>query len=105
MIRKLNHPSPKKTPILYLHGVTASADGVLLNTNGSIGSTLLDQGYTVYLGNFRGNKYNCFNRLIPNNSKLFWDYSFHESGIIDFPLYIDYVWNRTKLKMIIIGHS
>lgn len=75
------------------------------------GYLLADQGYDVWMGNFRGNRYSRRHATLDpdgddENRRKFWDFSWHEMGIHDLPEMIDYILLETgKTKLNYIGHS
>jgi lysosomal acid lipase/cholesteryl ester hydrolase len=73
----------------------------------SLAFILANQGYHVWLGNNRGNKYSRIHEQFnPDKNRKFWKYSFHEMGQYDLPAMIDYIRNKTgKEKIFYIGHS
>ncbi|KAG5318972.1 LIP3 Lipase, partial [Pseudoatta argentina] len=93
--------------VFIQHGMMATSDiWVLIGAGKDLAFLLVDKGYDVWLGNFRGNAY-CRShiKLSPQN-KEFWQFSYHEMGTRDLPAMIDYVLNYTKQKTIYyIGHS
>lgn len=68
---------------------------------------LADQGYDVWIGNARGNKYSrAHTYLDPDSGVDFWDFTWHQIGIYDIPAMIDYVLEQTGQEdMFYIGHS
>lgn len=95
------------SPVLLMHGLTGSADDfVLAGPEGGLAYLLADEGYDVWLGNARGNKYSRHHEHLKPSDGLFWDFSWHEIGLYDLPGMIDYMLNRTgNEKVIYIGHS
>lgn len=58
------------------------------------------------MGNSRGNRYSNTHISLNNETKAFWDFSWHEIGSIDVPTMIDYILGRTgQQKLHYIGHS
>lgn len=63
------------------------------------------------MGNARGNRYSRQHvSLDPDgrrrDRRRFWDFSWHEVGVIDLPVMIDYVLDHTKYQQLhYIGHS
>ena len=79
-------------PVLYLHGYESSSAELVLTDN-SLGFLLADQGYDVWLINFRGNVYsrnhtvspspmpNIFQSLDPDHiNGPFWNFTWWEMG-------------------------
>lgn len=116
-----------RPPILLVHGLGSSgSDYLSLGPDHSIGYTLADRGYDVWLFNARGNSYSQKNvlldpnlepelfydfRLIKNKRKIYIIYvtknfSFHEIGYYDLPATIDFILEQTgEEKIYYIGHS
>ncbi|XP_017769430.1 PREDICTED: uncharacterized protein LOC108557436 [Nicrophorus vespilloides] len=92
---------PRRNPkgIVFLqHPATASCTGWIDKGNSSLGFILWNAGYDVWLGNFRGNYYSRHHvNLYPNEYK-FWNYSFHELGVIDIPTMLKVVVDVTNAK-------
>ncbi|XP_018395697.1 PREDICTED: gastric triacylglycerol lipase-like [Cyphomyrmex costatus] len=87
----------KKTVVFFLGGLFCSSDiWVLVGPNKDLAFLLADEGYDVWLGNYRGNTY-CRShvKLSPQN-KEFWQFSHHEIGTRDLPAMIDYILNYTN---------
>lgn len=67
---------------------------------------LADEGYDVWMGNYRGNIYGRNHIKLSPNERKFWDFSYHEIGTIDLRNTIDYILNTTNNTSIIyLGHS
>ncbi|XP_015184619.1 PREDICTED: uncharacterized protein LOC107070697 [Polistes dominula] len=97
---------PNSHPVLVQHGLLASsADWVIPGPKKGLAYLLADDGYDVWLGNFRGNTYSrAHQNLSPNDAK-FWDFSWHEMGIYDLPAMITYITNLKQSNLTYIGHS
>ncbi|CAG9858847.1 unnamed protein product [Phyllotreta striolata] len=94
--------------VVYLqHGLlAASSDWVLLGPERGLGYLLADAGYDVWLGNVRGNRYSKNHTTYSVASEEFWNFSWHEIGMIDIPTMIDYVLKMTgKSQLYHVGHS
>ena len=88
-----------------MHGVLDSSDNFAIMEN-SIVNHLSSEGFDIYLGNNRGNKYSCTNNQYKSDSKEFWNHSFQEMAEIDFPLFINTIKKRTGIdKINVIAHS
>ena len=88
-----------------MHGVLDSSDNFAAMEN-SVVHHLSSQGFDIWLGNNRGNKYSCTNNKFLSDSKEFWDHSFQEMAEIDFPLFLKTVKEKTgRDKIDVIAHS
>ena len=69
------------------HGLKcSSADWV----TGGLAYILVDAGFDVWLGNFRGNNYSLDHEWLTKEQKAFWDFSWDHHGSHDLPAMIDY---------------
>ncbi|XP_065172848.1 lipase 1-like, partial [Atheta coriaria] len=100
--------TPKKPPILLMHGLVCSSFSYLTSGEKSLPYYLAKNGFDVWLGNARGNAFSRKHIAIdPDvNPKQFFDFSWHEIGSIDLPTIIDYILTQTKhKKLYYAGHS
>lgn len=90
-----------------MHGMlSSSADWVLMGPQVSFAYMLADLGYDVWMGNSRGNRYSNTHRTLNNETKDYWDFSWHEIGVLDLPAMIDYTVSTTgQSKLHYVGHS
>jgi len=98
---------PIKGVVLLQHGLTDSSAGYCLNApSEGLPYILADDGWDVWLGNNRGNGYSMNNIHYGPTDPEFWDFSWDDMALIDFPTNIDYVLSATGVKKIAyIGHS
>ncbi|KAF2890923.1 hypothetical protein ILUMI_15250 [Ignelater luminosus] len=101
---------PDKRSVIYLqHGILASsADWVLPDPRKGFAYILADFGYNVLMSNVRGTRYSRKHTYLDpeRHSLQFWDFSWHEIGVIHIPTMIDYIINKTnENKLFYIGHS
>ena len=68
---------------------------------------LAEQGYDVWLGNFRGNTYSRAHlSLNPDVDNDYWRFTWDEMATRDLPAMLDYVMEQTgKEKIQYVGHS
>lgn len=67
---------------------------------------LSDAGYDVWLPNARGNTYSRRHIALNPDDPRFWDFSWHEIGVLDLPAVIDYILMQTnQTKLAYVGHS
>jgi lysosomal acid lipase/cholesteryl ester hydrolase len=94
-------------PVLLIHGILDSSDSFMTRGNGSLTARLVREGYDVWVGNKRGNRYSRRHVMLdPDRDKEFWNYSFHENGIYDMPALIDHVLSYTgQSQLTCMGHS
>lgn len=97
-----------RKPVVFIqHGLfSSSADFLISGPQHALAFYLADAGYDVWLGNFRGNTYSRRHENMSPNDKEFWNFCWHELGMVDLPEMIDYVLRRTNMqKLHYIGHS
>lgn len=99
--------------VVYLqHGLLDSSDTFILNEESKAPAFMLaNRGYDVWLGNFRGNKHSRSHISLDPDSphdeeaRQFWNFSFHEMGVIDIPSIFAHIHRITSKKIHFIGHS
>ncbi|CAB0036366.1 unnamed protein product [Trichogramma brassicae] len=102
------HRIPQKNgvPIFLQHGLLLSSTDWLKNgPNRSLAYLLWDEGYDVWLGNFRGNAYSRKHKTLSPKDKEFWDFSWHELGYYDMPAAIHHIRKTTGKDMFYVGYS
>nr|CAH7747960.1 unnamed protein product [Callosobruchus chinensis] len=95
--------------ILNMHRIPRGKSGRRNNRVALLqhGYMLADEGYDVWLGNARGNMYSRnHTTLDPDKNMTFWDFSWHEIGLVDLPAMIDYILEQTGTDgLYYAGHS
>ncbi|KOX72949.1 Lipase 3 [Melipona quadrifasciata] len=93
-------PSENKTAVLLLHGILdASPTWLVAGPEKALGFILADQGYDVWLGNMRGNRYSRKHLTLTISC-------WNEMGIYDVPAMIDHIIEQTKQeKIFMVSHS
>lgn len=80
-----------KKVVFMQHGLIDSSDDWIINEEEySLGLVLANEGYDVWLGNSRGNKYSQSSYKKMSN-KEYWSFSLQEMGQYDVPANIKYV--------------
>ncbi|KAF2077849.1 hypothetical protein CYY_000811 [Polysphondylium violaceum] len=102
-----NGKTSNNKPILLQHGLCDSSFTWIFNLPGyGLGYILADQGYDVWMINFRGNAYSLGHTKFTDKDSAFWDFSFDQLGLYDTPNTIDYILRQTgATKCAIVGHS
>ncbi|XP_058981581.1 lipase 1-like isoform X2 [Musca domestica] len=101
-------PRPGAPPIFMMHGLLdSSATWIIMGPQNAPAYYFYDNGYDVWLGNSRGNRYSRNHTTMdPDTDPEFWTFSWHEIGIHDLPAMIDYILQQTGFKKIgYFGHS
>ncbi|XP_035891469.1 lipase 3-like [Anopheles stephensi] len=95
------------TVVLLMHGLLcSSADWLMIGPGNALAYLLADQGYDVWLGNARGNRYSRHHDTINPDHSSFWKFSWHEIGRYDIPATIDYILEQTGHRRLqYVGHS
>mmetsp|Transcript_2133 Transcript_2133/g.2435 ORF Transcript_2133/g.2435 Transcript_2133/m.2435 type:complete len:418 (-) Transcript_2133:81-1334(-) len=99
-------------PVIFLqHGILDSADTWIMNYEAEAPAFLLaNEGYDVWLGNTRGNKYSREHQSLNPDDKTdgekFFDFSFEEMAKYDVVGNIEYILDTTgKKKLGVMAHS
>jgi len=97
-------------PVILQHGVIdAGYTFLVLGKNRCLALYLAKKGFDVWISNNRGQAYSTEhtkNYKWYNPFSKYWDFSFHEMGLYDFPAVISYVKQVTGYsKVNYIGHS
>jgi len=98
----------RKPAVLLQHGlVDCSTTWVNNPYNESLAFILADQGYDVWLGNARGNRYSTKHVHLDRKSQEYWQFSYDEMALNDLPSIIEYILAETGHPMLeaYIGHS
>jgi len=106
-MQRIPQPTPNKLPVLLMHGLLSSSDCFLTNLiNESLAYILHKEGYDVWLGNVRGNRYSKNHVTLSPDDYKFWRWSFDEMGKYDIPAMVDYILQKTNHSSLnYIGHS
>ncbi|XP_030555997.1 lipase 1 [Drosophila novamexicana] len=99
---------PGAKPVLLVHGLQdSSATWIMMGPHSGLGYFLYEEGYDVWMGNVRGNRYSRGHvKLNYNTDKSYWTFSWHEIGMYDLPAMIDKVLAKTGYqKLSYFGHS
>lgn len=105
---RMNRPIPSNKPVVFLlHGIFCSSDHFVVNGAGrALAHILVDEGFDVWLGNARGNKYSKNHATYSNLDPRFWSFEWHDIGLKDLPAMIDYILKETgSEKLHYVGHS
>ncbi|KAL0956251.1 hypothetical protein HGRIS_002405 [Hohenbuehelia grisea] len=96
-------------PVVYLHhGLLMNSEVwvCLTHAERALPFVLAEQGFDVWLGNNRGNKYSKKSLHHGPNSSKFWDFSIDDFAWHDIPDSIDYIQNVTRVqKLSYVGFS
>ncbi|KAF5291036.1 hypothetical protein FQA39_LY14469 [Lamprigera yunnana] len=97
----------RKVPVLLNHGFLFSGACFIGLGKKSLGFTLADAGYDVWLSNMRGTEYSAEHITLTADDPKFWDFNIDDIGFYDVPAQLTYIsqinWNNGKI--IYIGHS
>jgi predicted alpha/beta hydrolase len=86
------------------HGLADSSDTWIINDEHlAPGLILANQGFDVWVGNSRGNRYS--NHIMSKVPLDFWNFSFHDMAMYDLPAVFAYITRVTNRKIHYIGHS
>jgi len=72
----------------------------------SIPLRLIKEGYDVWLGNIRGNKYSSKHLFKSKDEPDFYNFGVDEAAIYDFPAFINFALNKSNKKdLVLLCHS
>ncbi|XP_049940919.1 lipase 1-like [Schistocerca serialis cubense] len=93
--------------VLLQHGVLASSlDWVIAGPDTGLGYRLSDAGYDVWMGNLRGNVFSKEHLTLSTSDQAYWNYSWHEEGLLDIPALVEATLNATGApRLALVGHS
>ncbi|KAI9363146.1 Alpha/Beta hydrolase protein [Pilaira anomala] len=97
-----------KPVVLLYHGLTLTSEVWISNIEKerNLALQLADQGYDVWMGNARGNKYSHAHLTKDPNHADFWQFSIDEFALFDLPDTIDYILKETgSSSLTYIGFS
>ncbi len=92
-------PGSVTKPVVYLHhGLMMNSDVwvCLTEEQRCLPFALVNQGYDVWLGNNRGNKYSKKSTRLSPTSTEFWNFSMDQFAFHDIPDSIDYILETTS---------
>lgn len=98
-ILKSSGDKPQNSRVVYLHhGLLTNSELFLLGENKEkcLPFLLVDQGYDVWLGNNRGNKYSRKHLFLSSTDEKFWNYSLDEFAMFDIPNTVNYILRNTQ---------
>ncbi|XP_047503643.1 lipase 1-like [Pieris napi] len=100
-------PGSRDIPVLLQHGTLDSSATWILRGNDSLGITLANANYDVWMSNLRGNTYSRKHTYLdPDTDAAFWDIDLDHFGIYDLSAIIDFILQVTGAKKLnAIGHS
>ncbi|WBW74394.1 triglyceride lipase-cholesterol esterase [Schizosaccharomyces osmophilus] len=111
-LHRITHPSKKRTKkrgVVYCHhGLMTNSDlWVAVNEpERNLPFVLVDNGYDVWLGNNRGNKYSRKHVIYKPKDEEFWNFSLDDMAMFDIPNTVDYILHETgEEKLSYIGFS
>eukprot|EP00004_Rigifila_ramosa_P015530 TRINITY_DN3611_c0_g1_i1.p1 TRINITY_DN3611_c0_g1~~TRINITY_DN3611_c0_g1_i1.p1 ORF type:complete len:439 (-),score=98.07 TRINITY_DN3611_c0_g1_i1:73-1359(-) len=99
----LSEPRPA---VLLQHGLMQCSAVFVMNGDQSLGFTLLESGFDVWLGNTRGNIHSQHHTSLSPTTEHFWQYDLDHLGAFDAPAIVSKVLELTQQKKLLyIGHS
>lgn len=93
-------------PVLLLHGLFVAGEAWFLNSKEeSLGFILADNGFDVWVANVRGTRWSHGHVSFSERSKEYWDWSWEEMALYDLAEMIEYIYQETRSKIFLVGHS
>lgn len=86
----------KKPAVLMQHGLLCDHMFWMVNdADLAPPFTLANQGYDVWLGNNRGNRFARGHTSLDTKDREFWETNFTDMGVKDVPAFIDFILAKT----------
>ncbi|KAI9168546.1 cholesterol esterase [Blastocladiella emersonii ATCC 22665] len=109
MIRRAASPLPAaaegRPVVLLWHGFMMCSDVWVCSRTNSLAFMLVEEGYDVWLGNNRGNKYSFKHATMSAKSEEFWNFSLDEYTH-DLANTVDYILQQTgQRSLVYVGFS
>ncbi|KAG6412645.1 hypothetical protein SASPL_125332 [Salvia splendens] len=96
----------KRPPVLLQHGVLVDGMTWLINSpEESLAMVLADNGFDVWIPNFRGSRYSRNHQTLSSSDPDYWNWTWDELVSHDLPSFIDLVFKQTGQKVHYVGHS
>lgn len=104
---RIPQPNSTKPPVFFQHGILNTSDIFLANDHeNGLPYLLSKEGYDVWLGNTRGNRYCKSHVTLSPDQKEFWDFNLQEIALYDVRASVEHVLKATGHKDLhYIGHS
>ena len=100
-----------KPAVFMLHGFADSSDTFIINTKENAPAFILaENGYDIWLGNTRGNKYSRAHvSLNPNSDEAYWNHSYTDLYKGDIKSFLEHIKDKTNIdknrKITVMAHS
>ncbi|KAL0481276.1 lysosomal acid lipase [Acrasis kona] len=105
---RTNKNDGKRRAVMLQHGLLDCSNTWVNNMyNESLAFILADQGYDVWLGNVRGNRYSDEHVSLSKFGNGYWQFTYDEMALIDLPTMIEYILKASDNERLhaYIGHS
>mmetsp|Transcript_4994 Transcript_4994/g.3622 ORF Transcript_4994/g.3622 Transcript_4994/m.3622 type:complete len:118 (+) Transcript_4994:204-557(+) len=96
-----------KPTVFFQHGILDSADCWVMNwPDVAPAFVAARNGFDVWLGNSRGNKYSHSHQTLDVKGDDYWQFDWEDMGMLDIPAEIEYVIRTNGYpKVAYVGHS
>ncbi|CAG7820896.1 unnamed protein product [Allacma fusca] len=107
VLKMFRIPAPNKPPVFLSHGFACSSRCFVINCDRrALAIKLADEGFDVWLGNYRGNEYSEKHQYLTKANRRYWNHGIDELAMYDAPAMIDYVlWITKQPRLNWIGHG
>ncbi|XP_049828846.1 lipase lipl-1-like isoform X3 [Schistocerca gregaria] len=98
----------RRGPVLLVHGILGASDNWILAGRGeALGYLLADEGFDVFMANFRGNFYSRRHESLSPDDPAFWRFSWQEMGEHDLPAMLAAArrLSRWSSAPLVVSHS
>ncbi|KAK9879009.1 hypothetical protein WA026_003823 [Henosepilachna vigintioctopunctata] len=104
-VDRLFRESSQKTPVIMGSGASTNSMIYIELGNKSLAFFLANEGYDVWLINWRGTRFSRGHVSLSPNNSTFWQTGFHDMAVYDLKTISNFVYAETGRRAIYIGFS
>ncbi|XP_044761633.1 lipase member J-like [Coccinella septempunctata] len=104
-VEQMHKTIKRKTPIIIGPGIYMNSLAFINRGNKSLAFFLANQGYQVWIINWRGTRFSRKHSYLSPTDRNYWNMGFHKMAVFDLKSVMEKVFEESKNKGIYIGFS